>query len=141
MLSEGLGSSVRPHQALRPLSHSGPSALPASGADTLPMTADFMSLDSALARPGALPTDDERGRAFGGPAAASAVWFPLRAGDGASTTVSGGLPGSRGASRSGRARPCLALWWFGLAGPARSLQAEWHVVGEAEASQPPEPPS
>ena len=109
LLSEGLGSSLRCDQPLWPWSHSEPSVLPACGADALPMTVtvDFMSLDSALARPAALPTDDERGRAFGGPAATLAVCSPLRAGDGASTTVSGGLALTRGIFPQRYRRPAL----------------------------------
>jgi len=72
---------------LWPLSRSSPTALPASGADALPRTTEFMSSDSALSMPVAPLTIDERGRAFGGPAAALAIWSPLRAGNASGTAA------------------------------------------------------
>ena len=70
MLSEGLGSSVRRRQTLKPRSHRELTALPASGADAPPRTTDFMSSDSALSLAATLLTGDESGRAFGDRAAA-----------------------------------------------------------------------
>jgi len=50
-------------------SHRDPAVLPASGADALPRTTDFMHFGFCPESTRGALTLDERGRAFGGPAA------------------------------------------------------------------------
>ena len=128
LLSEGLGSSLRCDQTLWPWSHSEPSVLPACGADALPMTVtvDFMSLDSALARPGAPP------RAMKGAAPLAAPQRPRLLGPrSAQETVqvrrsSGGLAMTRGNSRNDRAHPLFEPWAVRCGSDASSQHAGSH---------------